>query len=690
MFASVKGQIGLSLDPPDPGPHHQPAPAQCVRPAAPRSEEAGVDVEADRRAIAPHARGAARRRRTRTGLLAVGALAVSMLGAPPAAGQPAPRGPWVPSWHVAYGGFLQTDDLAAVGPGEAWGLDLTTIDDQATRFQTAFVHLENGVWRAAQVADDVRLSALAMASAQLGFAVGARGVIFRFHGGTWRPEPSPTTRDLVDVAFASPAEAWAVGNVGTILRWDGGRWSVAASPVAAVNLTAVAAPAPGQAWATTLAGDLLQLEDGTWRLAQAPHLERPTDVAFARPDRGLAVGRGVIELRDGLWRQVGDPTVSYRAVAWAGETAYLVRADRLVRYAGGAFNEVPFAPSPFDLAAVRFDRVRSGPGGAWGLAANGSTVWIASGLATYVRPAFQADPETRLAAIDMTTPERGWAGGHSLTAGFVGAEAGVWTESFALPPGSAVQDIDLTSDADGWAVGLVPGNPPEARMWRRLGGGWVEWPIEKTWRVRDLDMLGADDGWASGDNVVVRWDGAAWSQVPGVPSGAWADALSMLRGGADPEGWFGALGAVYHLSGGAWERQELPGPGRVWALEMAAADEGWAATEAALYRYDGARWADARLPKSARSRVLDVDARGPGNAWVLVEPDGLFHWTGAGWEHHSLTPMGANSRPVRLRVVAPDPAGAATDVWIVGAPPTIARYRVVEPVARLYLSRTLR
>ena len=60
----------------------------------------------------------------------------------PVAGQTAlPRGPWVPTWTVVYGGFRQVESLAAAD-GLAWGVDYTVVSQPTGNVgQTAFVQV---------------------------------------------------------------------------------------------------------------------------------------------------------------------------------------------------------------------------------------------------------------------------------------------------------------------------------------------------------------------------------------------------------------------------------------------------------------------------------------------------------------------------------------------------------------------
>lgn len=597
-----------------------------------------------------------------------------------------PRGPWVPSWEVLYGGFRQLEDFVVTGPDEAWGVDLSAfLDGRITRDQTAFVRWEGGIWRSAQIVNDLSLSELDMAGDTL-FAVGNGGAILRLVGDRWQREPSPTGRDLRSLDLLSPVEGWAAGDRGTVLFWDGRSWSVSSLPAGFdfVDITAVAGDAPGHAYAAAADGRLLVYENGTWRHDEtAPAFIRPVALAFHAPGAGILAGRGIHELKDGVWRSVGPEDLNYSSVAYLGSLAYMTVGGNLYYREG-----IDWLTADLENWSS-YQRVVSIPGGVAALGQRGEIGRILAGEPGRVlRPVI--DP---IEAIDAVSADMAWAGGRSISAGFVGSRDGPWNQRQSLPLGSRVIDIDLASETEGWAVGSLPDSPPIAQVWRWDGSAWNSWPVEKTWELYEVQSLSEEEAWAAGRNVVARWDGQLWSQVEGTPFDASFAALSMLNGGPEPEGWFGAVGAIFHLKGETWTAEPtIPG---FWIPRMVvpAAHEGWAiardlAEEEAdqLLRYDGEAWSPVSLPiRSDFDSLLDVDSPVAGTAWILVDSNGLLHWTGNSWEFHVLSPLGASIEPRRVRALQLDPEKRDITVWLAGGRPTIARYGVVEPTHILFV-----
>jgi hypothetical protein len=609
---------------------------------------------------------------------------ILVTGATPAEGQTfLPRGPWVPTWTVVYGGYRQVEGMAASG-GAVWGVDYSVVTGPTGQVgQTAFVKVESGVWRAAQIVQGASLQSVALAGDKFGMAVGLSGAIYGYGGRLWAPVASPTREELVDVALSAPDNGWAVGERATVLHWDGREWTPQATPVQGSRLTAVEVTPTGEAWVTSLGGQILHYDGQDWTVADAPLLQQAADVAFASPTYGMAVGRNVLLYQNGAWHAIDAPEAAYQSVAFWQDTAYVVGDTRLYRYLpDGTWEAVPLADVTPAVADKPFVRVARAPDGVWAFAGDGATLLLRDDGATYVRPELK-----EAWALDMVTTDFGWAGGLAGTAAFVGVsgQSAGWTLQQAAPADTFVHTIDLVSATDGWAVGADPAESPQAHMWRWDGQHWNDWPVEKTWQIADIDMIDANEGWASKGNVVVRWDGREWSQVRGAPPNASAGGLAMLRGGPDPEGWFGAYGGMYHLEGDTWTPITLTNQALIVDIEVPDPTEGWAISDKALYRYDGETWSQVPLPLSPRSTLYDVDAPERDNAWILSDPDGLYHWNGTDWERHDLSPFGDAFQPLRLRALRLEPDSLATDVWLVGLNPSIGRYRVVVPVGTVFL-----
>lgn len=70
------------------------------------------------------------------------------------------------------------------------------------------------------------LEAIAMVSADEGWAVGSNGLIVHDLNGSWSRVPSPTGQTLWGLSMVSPTQGWAVGEQGTILHYANGAWNL--------------------------------------------------------------------------------------------------------------------------------------------------------------------------------------------------------------------------------------------------------------------------------------------------------------------------------------------------------------------------------------------------------------------------------------------------------------------------------
>jgi hypothetical protein len=596
---------------------------------------------------------------------------------------------WVPTWEVSYGGYRKLTDLASVDTVEAWGIDGNIVSSPTgPRDQTLYVHRTGDLWRVAQVQNGTQMLAIDVTRSGAGFAVGEHGAIQHYSGWRWQPATSPTRHRLADVAIVSADEGWAVGDRGTILEWDGKSWDAVDVPaeIRVFLISAVASPVSGEAWATSTGGQILRYEGDDWFVFTAPSLDRPTGIAFDTVDRGMAVGRNVLEFSNGRWSEIESPASVLTSVAWHAGVAYAAGDGQLWQYVDGTWAPVTGPDVAAGFPAIDFGRVARAADGVWGLSRDtAATVHMSGGPANYVLPALRST-----LAIDMITTTFGWAGGPAITAGLVGAVDGPWTAETAMSPGSEVQGIDLVSRSDGWAVGRMAGTTPEARMWRWVGSQWDEWPVEKTWELSNVDMISADDGWANGGNLIARWDGQEWRQQVDVAPAGTPGGLSMLEGGDNPEGWFGGYGLVIHLVDGEWQQDRLPDTRLVFDIEVPGRSEGWATTGTKLYRYDGETWSEAEIELAPGSLIMDIDAPDVGNAWVLVENQGLYHWNGSDWARHDLSPLGVGFKPMRISALRIEQDSLATEVWLAGEEPSIGLYRVVTPVGTIHLPLILR
>ena len=620
----------------------------------------------------------------------------------------------VSSWHVALGGFsglrgidsARVSRIASDGTEEiselTWAVDPHRVGGGVTaaRDLTAMVRIEDGLARMVSVVDGALLNALSIAdgAGDVGFAVGAEGAIARLAGDRWLQVSSPTDATLVAVDLFARDAGWAVGSRSTILRWDGLRWSLEATPEeigTSASIVDVTSVSRETAWAVTRDGRILERSASGWRVhSEAPRTPGLSNIAFNGPDHGLAVGSGVLEYRGGTWSALAVPAGEYGDVEFAGGIGYALLEGSAHRIMGSRLEAIEDAGSDTLLDRTPIDHLVAFAPERTSLIAVGRVGVMAkiSGLSMdQMWP-----PLTGSTSLSVAADDFGWIGGDAQMAGLVGtAEGEAWSRREIVVGGVTVTDVETSSSGVAWAAGhrrtVVEGVSEFVDMaWRWDGTEWTSADPPPSTRFDGIVAVSRDEAWSTRGETINRWDGESWGEIEGAPDGAGFGDAHIVRGGSDPsawEGWFGGVGEVHRLSGGEWSKKPVPADGIVTVIQMPAEDDGWAIAGGRLFHYDGTDWNAAEPPLASGSELLDVAAPGKDDAWLLADLDGLLHWDGVRWRRQGLGSLDDQASFSRLSVIRPDAdqLSPAVDVWLLGSPLTVARFRVVVPSSRLVL-----
>jgi len=295
-------------------------------------------------------------------------------------------------------------------------------------------------------------------------------------------------------------EGWAVGDNGVILRWNGTAWAAAASPVGS-DLTSIS---------------MLSYAD-----------------ARAVGDRTAATNNGWVFL-------------TWNGTNWT-------RTNTTNPGSGGAGLTSVFMVSATDGWAVggpNADRFLHWSAGSW---------INTAGAAQQLNSVYLLDTDNDGIADD------GWAVGVRTAAGnngwlFYRWDGAAWVRTNRTTPDSNARSLNsvfMTSAADGWAVGGANGDI----IVHWTGGAWTNFGAApaalNSVYMLDTDGNGiAEDGWAvgnaSGGELILRWNGAAW-----VRSGPSAlipnDDLYGVSCVTSSDCWaVGENGTILHWDGTSW------------------------------------------------------------------------------------------------------------------------------------------
>jgi hypothetical protein len=275
------------------------------------------------------------------------------------------------------------------------------------------------------------------------------------------------------------------------------------------------------------------------------------------------------------------------------------------------------------------------------------------------------------------------------------AAAATWTvvPAQAVGTSSLLTSVDAVSATDGWAVG-GSGNGLVER-WN--GSAWsvvaspnlLDPANSLSWAtLSGVDAVSATDAFAVGESssfgaIVERWNGTRWSRmtVPAVTGGsltavkAFSGTNAIAVGEAKPTSRSRTL--ALRWNGAAWTEVPSPSPGtRLSVLNDVAAvsaTDAWAVgyaqnlggnAFAAVLRWNGTAWNVAPAPPL--STLSSVTALSATDVWVTgTDTEGLprlANWRGSGWTVQAAPAGSGPGTPFLLATAKVAPS----TVWAVG------------------------
>jgi hypothetical protein len=299
---------------------------------------------------------------------------------------------------------------------------------------------------------------------------------------------------------------YAVGVLGGLWKYQSGGWQHLSDrvqawqyePVTAISL-AHGSTAP---WVAVDDGSFYRVEQG--EVLPANDIEDLTGIAFVRPGRGWAVGRGQslgyngmhwsVLAADSMLHQARDVDAVSTDLAWAvGEDGLILRWD------GGEWHRVA-SPTSQTLTRVR----AVSPTLAWAL---GST------------------EGTSHRSVILHYDGIAWSV--------------VWDRSGGYE--AVLFDVDGTSADAAWATG------PHG-VWRREGSSWILVRFGYRERKSAVAAVSPTSVWFARGGSMYHWDGQCWRGQ--LHLNAW---ITRMRVYGDGTGWaVGTNGYVLHLKDGQW------------------------------------------------------------------------------------------------------------------------------------------
>ena len=257
--------------------------------------------------------------------------------------------PEVSQWYVYRGPTIGVVSLRAVdaaGPNDVWAVgNLGKI-----------LHYDGVRWSFYQIeVTGLDLNGLEITSGSSGWAVGADGLVLRYHNGQWYDSLHLTGHDLYDVAF-DDGIGFAVGDNGSIFRYDGAAWEDVSLAAVKADLRGVAFTPGGEAWAVGDAGTILRYDGAKWaKVDNVPTTERLNAVAVCEKGVYAAGDNGVIlHNAGGGWYVMSTATTaSLKGLAATAGRAFACGNDgALVGEKDGDWGPVNLDAGPVNLNDV--------------------------------------------------------------------------------------------------------------------------------------------------------------------------------------------------------------------------------------------------------------------------------------------------------------------------------------------------
>lgn len=291
-----------------------------------------------------------------------------------------------------------------------------------------------------------------------------------------------------------------------------------------------------------------------------------------------------------------------------------------------------------------------------------SGAWPTGAWSVFAAPAGAVD----LRAVALSSPTSGWAvgrGGSVLKWDGLG-----WTLTTS-PTTSDLFSVSIVSETDAWAVGA------SSTIIHWNGASWTGPMVAPTIGINyhSIHMIGAAEGWIAGDintstgeGLLLRWDGTAWSIVRSYVTVNLNGVIVLLLTGGAFGVSVGDAETIIHWDGSTWFAKTSPTFTDINALYLIASSDGWAVGDnGTIFRWNGQSWNHYEtLPSRVNLNGLfmrtSTDAWAVGNATNSATPPTILRWNGMAWS--TITPpgvaLGQNLTDVFML--------SATEGWAVG------------------------
>ncbi len=164
-----------------------------------------------------------------------------------------------------------------------------------------------------------------------------------------------------------------------------------------------------------------------------------------------------------------------------------------------------------------------------------------------------------------------------------------------------------------------PTNPP---------GTWEVYPSPTSNNLYCVDFVDANNGWAGGRSVALRYQNGTWSVIPGHSGHVFEDIDMLSSSYGWAVGWDGnkELPAIWRWNGTDWIEFQNP-TGAVYCIDMINASNGWIGGNGYFLRFNGTNWV---VGGTATRAMYGIDMLSD-TSGIAVGSRAIMRRTGSNW-----------------------------------------------------------
>jgi photosystem II stability/assembly factor-like uncharacterized protein len=442
------------------------------------------------------------------------------------------------------------------------------------------------------------------------WAISYDGYMIHFDGKSWHIINVVNEISFYDIKFYDHNHGFAVADNGLYV-YENGKWAKDKNLM--TTLFKICFISKSNIWISGEGGIIKHYDGQSWRDYNTGVNSYILGLDFVDDNYGWAVGNdGVILKWDGTnWKlqikvtnyELNDVQFIDKKNGWA-----VGQYGLILQYDGSDWFPVESGTSSL-LMSLHILNNKTG----WACGASGTLLkfngesWSSSNSNTY----------QDIWKMSFSSDSLAFAVGST---GFVSKFDGTgWVKQSSIVSEQWLNSLSFISSTDGWATG---GNS----VLHFDGKSWSTYPINDA-NFYCIDMIGSDDGWLVGSwGKIYNWNGTKWTLCPYIVHN---DLLTVCFVNSQT-GWASGIGgALLKYGKNGWSESFNTG-NTIYSLAFTDENHGWAVGEnGKIYFYNGSVWTE---QNSGTTNILrSVFFLNESDGWITGDAGTILHWDGINW-----------------------------------------------------------